>query len=144
MIFEYGGVALDKLQPATIKQTYNLMMQSTNALLLLHNLEIAHFDIKPANVVYDAKKDILKIVDMGSGFGGSNRKRLGATTVSLKGKITAFAPPEVLFIENSLIKELNMKLSLPGIDVYCWAMSFFAIFTNRSRLQRIYEESCRN
>jgi len=136
MIFEYGGVALDKLQPTTIKQTYNLMRQSANALLLLHNLEIAHFDIKPANMVYDTKKDLLKIVDMGSAFGGSNKKRLGATTVTLEGKVTTFtpefAPPEVLSIENSSIKELNMKLSLPGIDVYCWAMSFFATLTNRT------------
>ena len=91
------------------------MRQSANALLLLHNLEIAHFDIKPANMVYDAKKDLLKIVDMGSAFGASNRKKLGATTVSLKGKVTAFtpefAPPEVLYMQNNVNKELNMKLS---------------------------------
>ena len=87
IIFEYGGVALNKLESNTIEQTYNLMRQSANGLLLLHNLEIAHLDIKPANMVYDPKKDLLKIVDMGSAFGGSNKKRLGATTiVSLKGR----------------------------------------------------------
>jgi len=137
MIFEYGGAALNKLQSITIDQGYNLMRQSANALLLFHNLEIAHFDIKPANMVYDAEKDLLKILNMGSAFGGSNRKKPGAITkVSLKGKVTAFtpefAPPEVLVMENTLIKKSNMKSFLPEIDVYCWAMSFFAIFTNRT------------
>jgi len=136
IIFEYGGVALDKLQLTTIEQIYNLMRQSANALLFLHNLEIAHFDIKPASMVYDAKKDLLKVVDMGSAFGSSNRKRLGATTVNLEGKIRSatpeFAPPEVLFMEKGLTKELSLSLSLPAIDVYCWAMSFFAILTKRT------------
>ena len=103
IIFEYDGVALNKLQPTTIEQTYNLMRQSANALLLLHNLEIAHSDIKPTNMVYDAKKDLLKIVDMGNAFGGSNRKiHATTTTFNFNGKRIAytpkFAPPEVLFM----------------------------------------------
>jgi len=93
IILEHGGLALNKLQPTTIEQTYNLMRQSANGLLLLHNLEIAHLDIKPANMVYDDKKDLLKIVDIKSAFGSSNRKRLAATTtVNLKGKVTAYTP----------------------------------------------------
>ena len=62
IIFKYGGVDLNKLQPTTIEQTHNLMQQSANALFLLHNLKIAHFDVKPANMVYDNTKDLLKIV----------------------------------------------------------------------------------
>jgi len=138
IIFEYGGVALSNLQPTTIKQTYNLMRQSANALLSLHNLEIAHLDIKPDNMVYDAKKDLLKIIDMGSAFGGSNRKKFEATTTSLEGKVRSatseFAPPEVLFMEKGSTKELNLDLSLTAIDVYCWAMSFFTILTNKSTI----------
>jgi len=138
IIFEYGGVALSKLQPTTIKQTYNLMRQSANALLLLHNLEIAHLDIKPDNMVYDTKKDLLKIVDMGSAFGGSNRRRVGATTKELEKKVTSttqeFAPPEVLFMEKGSTKQLELKFYLTAIDVYCWAMSFFAILNNKSSM----------
>ena len=63
------------------------MRQSANALLLLHNIEIAHFDIKPANMVYDAKKDLLKIVDMGNAFSSSNRRRIGVVKVSFITKL---------------------------------------------------------
>jgi len=137
IIFEYGGIALNKLEPTMIKQTYNLMRQSANVLLFLHNLEIAHFDIKPTNMVYDNKKDLLKIVDMGNAFGGYKRKKLAATE-NLEGKITGFtpefAPPEVLFMKRGSTENQNMKLYLPAIDVYCWGMSFFAILTNKSAI----------
>ena len=80
IIFEHGGVELNKLRPITIEQTYNLMRQSANGLFLLHNIGIAHLDIKPDNMVYDEKKDLLKIIDMGSAFSSSNREKLAATT----------------------------------------------------------------
>jgi len=134
-IFEYGGVALSSLQPTTLESTYNLMRQSANALFMLHNLGIAHFDIKPANMVYDVKNDLLKIIDMGSAFGSSNRKKLSATTKKLDGKVRTgtpqYAPPEMLRRSEDPNKNPNLGLSLPGIDVYCWGMSFFAMLTNR-------------
>jgi len=49
LIFEHGGTALDELRLTGTEFTCNLMRQSANALFLLHNLGIAHFDIKPVN-----------------------------------------------------------------------------------------------
>ena len=54
IIFEYGGTALDELRPTGVELSYNLMRQSANVLFLLHNLQIAHFDIKPANMIYSS------------------------------------------------------------------------------------------
>ena len=133
IIFEHNGIALDELQSMTITHIYNLMRQSANALYMLHNLEIGHFDIKPANMVYDGRKDLLKIIDMGSAYGSSNQKKFGSTTKTLAKKVTSFtpefAPPEVLLMNKGTLKDL--KLSLPAIDVYYWGMSFFAILTKR-------------
>ena len=56
IIFEHGGTPLNSMQPTTLELTYNLMRQSANALFLLHNLNIAHFDIKPENMVYFTTK----------------------------------------------------------------------------------------
>ena len=134
IIFEYAGTALNELKPTGVELTYNLMRQSANALFLLHNLGIVHFDIKPANMVYDERKDLLKIIDMGSAFGRSNQKPLD-TTVNLGEKVRSFtrefAPPEILLMENSVVNNTNLPLSLASIDVYSWAMSFFALITNR-------------
>jgi len=135
IIFEYAGISLSNIKPLTIELTYNLMRQSANALFLLHNLGIAHFDIKPDNLVYDSKKDLLKIIDMGSAFGRGNKSKLAATTKKLNEKVREatleFAPPEVLSIENPLASNRKLGLSLPAIDVYYWGMSFFAVLTDR-------------
>jgi len=139
IIFEYGGEALNTLKSITLELTYNLMRQSANALSMLHNLGIAHFDIKPGNMVYDAGKDLLKIIDMGSAFGSFNKKKLAATTVKIEGKVRSgtleFAPPEVLLMGESIADNPNLGLSLASIDVYCWAMSFFAIVTERKNVE---------
>jgi len=136
IIFEHGGEALTRLKSITLELTYNLMRQSANALSILHNLGIAHFDIKPGNMVYDDGKDLLKIIDMGSAFGSPKKKKLAATTVKIEGKVRSgtleFAPPEVLLIGESIANNPNLGLSLASIDVYCWAMSFFAILTERT------------
>ena len=50
IIFEHEETSLSSIQPTILELTYNLMRQSANAFLLLHNLNIAHFDIKPANI----------------------------------------------------------------------------------------------
>jgi len=145
IIFEYAGIALNNLKPTGIELTYNLMRQSANALFLLHNLGIVHFDIKPANMVYDEKKDLLKIVDLGSAFGRSKQKSLTATTVNLADKVRSFtrgfAPPEILSMERNAANNPNLRFLLPSIDVYCWAMSFFALITNRGNadLKKYYE-----
>jgi len=88
-------------------------------------------------MVYDAKKDLLKIINMGSAFSSSNQKELVDTiTVNFENYLRSytpeFAPPEVLLMTKGSTKKSNMELSLPAIDVYCWGMSFFSILTKRT------------
>ena len=52
IIFDHGGTSLNNIQLTTLELTYNLMRQSANALFLLHNLNIAYFDIKSENTIY--------------------------------------------------------------------------------------------
>ena len=135
IIFEHGGIPLNNIKPTTLELTYNLMRQSANALFLLHNLNIAHFDIKPDNMVYDSRKDLLKIIDMGSAFGQTKKKKLTGTTVLLEGKIRSatleFAPPEVVSMIKGSVVYPGLKLTSAGVDVYCWGMSFFTLLTDR-------------
>ena len=146
IIFEYEGTSLTSIQPTTLELTYNLMRQSANALFLLHNLNMAHFDIKPANMVYDRKKDLLKIIDMGNVFARANQKKIEGTTVVLEEKIRSatlgFAPPEIVSMAKDLIVNPKLKLTSTAIDVYSWAMSFLALLADRkdSELTKNYEK----
>jgi len=136
VIFEDGGVSLNNLKSVNIDEAYNLMRQSANALVLLHDIGIAHFDIKPDNMVYEKKNDILKIIDMGSAFGSSTREKVTKTTVSLNGKVRSatldFAPPEVLRIEKKPEEVAGIEVTMGSVDVYCWAMCFYSMIRRKS------------
>eukprot|EP00826_Nyctotherus_ovalis_P031334 TRINITY_DN2502_c0_g2_i15.p1 TRINITY_DN2502_c0_g2~~TRINITY_DN2502_c0_g2_i15.p1 ORF type:complete len:135 (+),score=33.50 TRINITY_DN2502_c0_g2_i15:326-730(+) len=120
IISEYGGIALDDLEQISIETAYNLMKQSANALSILHDIGMVHFDIKPANMVYDAKTDMLKIIDMESAFGAVTRKKITGTTVSIDGKMRSttleYAPPEVLRRAEGLADVPDLKISLDAVS----------------------------
>jgi len=135
IIFEYAGIGLNKLGPVTFNDTYNFMRQSANALTLLHDIGMVHFDIKPANMVYDKNNDMLKIIDMESAFGAVTKKKVTGTIRTFSGEIRSttleYSPPEVLRdIEGREVQ--NLKMSLDAIDVYCWAMSFCSMLLKKT------------
>jgi len=111
IIFEHGSETLSSLKPITAELTYNLIRQSTTALSTLP------LDIKPGNMIYDGGKDLLKITEMGSVFGCSNKKK--GAMVSLEGKVGSctfgFVPHEVLLMARSVANNPNLGLSLPSI-----------------------------
>jgi len=135
IIFEYAGTDLSKLGPVTFNDTYNLMRQSANALRFLHDIAMVHFDISPANMVYDKENDMLKIIDMKSAFGAVTKKVTG-TIRTLSGEIRSatfeYCPPEVLRNFEGKKEIPDLKMSLDAIDVYCWGMSFCSILLKRT------------
>jgi len=135
IIFEYAGTGLDKLGPITFNDAYNFMRQSANALTLLHEIGMVHFDIKPANMVYDKSSDILKIIDMESAFGAVTKRKVTETIRTFSGEIRSvtpeYSPPEVLRrIEGREIP--NLEMSLDAIDVYCWGMCFYSMLLKKT------------
>ena len=135
IIFEYAGTSLNKLGPVTFNDAYNLMRQSANALTLLHDIAMVHFDIKPDNMVYDKNSDILKIIDMESASGAVTKKKVTGIIRTFSGEIRSttleYSPPEVLRdIEGREVQ--NLKMSLDAIDVYCWAMSFCSMLLKKT------------
>ena len=144
ILFEYGGKGLDtfrKKSTTGIKHIYNWMRQSANALAILHAAGISHLDIKPSNMVYDDKKDILKIIDMGSSTTYTSRTQMFSSTKSLTKKVREltvfYSPPEILQAVNNKTL-INTPLQNPiefvigNIDVYCWAMCFYALLLKKN------------
>jgi len=136
IISEYAGIGLNKLEHVTFNDAYNFMRQSANALTLLHEIGIVHFDIKPANMVYDKNRDILKIVDMESAFGTVTRKKITETTRTFDNKMRSttfeYSPPEVLRKVESKEEIPKLKMSLDSIDVYCWGMCFYSMLLRKT------------
>jgi len=134
IVFEYGGVSLDELKGADVNLVYNLMRQSANAISLLHSIGITHLDIKPQNMVYDSKKNLLKVIDMGSSFGYDTIRKTYNPTININNKIRSYtrvySPPEVLhFVDENL----QPNFILGSIDTYSWAMSFYSILLSKNQ-----------
>ena len=143
LLFEHCGESLDtyrKKSGVKLKQIYNWMRQSANALSFLHGAGISHLDIKPSNMVYDEDKDLLKIIDMGSSTAYGSQSQMFSSTKSVTTKIREltiyYAPPEILQAYNNKAL-LSSPIADPiefivgNIDIYCWAMCFYAIILKK-------------
>eukprot|EP00826_Nyctotherus_ovalis_P034081 TRINITY_DN2796_c0_g1_i16.p1 TRINITY_DN2796_c0_g1~~TRINITY_DN2796_c0_g1_i16.p1 ORF type:complete len:827 (-),score=170.35 TRINITY_DN2796_c0_g1_i16:64-2544(-) len=114
IVSEYGGVSLNELKPTETKLVYALMHQSARALSLLHNLSIAHLDIRPSNMVYDSAKNMMKLANIGKGLDYTKQEVVPSE----------YKLPEELQTKRDLSGNPIKDLSLPAVDTYCWAKSF--------------------
>jgi serine/threonine protein kinase len=100
---------------------------------MLHDIRMTHFDIKPANMVYDKNSDMLKIIDMGSAF-GDLRKDVTSSTSTFNRKLRSttpeYSPPEILRKVENLDRVQGLKIDMSAVDVYCWAMCFYSMLLN--------------
>jgi len=133
IVFEHGGVSLEKLKGADVNLVYNLMRQSANAFSLLHSIGVTHLDIKPGNMVYDSKENLLKVIDMGSSFGHDRIRKTYNPTITIDNKVRSYtpiySPPEVLHFTDGSLQDPNFILG--STDTYSWAMSFYSILFNK-------------
>jgi len=127
IIYEYGGEPLNKIGQVGMEVVYNWMKQSANALMQLHKTGIAHLKIRPDKFIYDKKSDTLKVINIGTEF--DHNGTIYEPTIDIEWinkSITEFSPPELLG------KEPRGKYILGAIDVYSWAMCFYALLLQKS------------
>jgi serine/threonine protein kinase len=142
ILFEYSGEPLNSFASITIDSTYNLMRQSANALSLLHNTGLMHLDIKPSNMMYNGKTDLLKMMDVGTSFGYGTHSIICKPTNTAKPRIREFtrefAPPEILKERYGFNIPIR-KLLEGNVDVYCWGMCFYTMLLEKSVAALIHE-----
>jgi serine/threonine protein kinase len=126
-IYEHEGESLNKVELTNISEIYNLMQQSADALSILHEASITYFGIKPAHMVYNRSKDVLKVIDMDNSYEYSMVSEL-QNNMKIK---FIFCPPEVLQLKKGTVK--NKELILGTVDVYCWAISFYSLLLKKAQ-----------
>ncbi len=144
ILLEHGGESLEtqrKKGSPQIRQGYNWMRQSANALAFLHRMGVSYLDIKPSNMVYDEASDLLKVVDMDSSVGESSQQSTSpsagkSVTSKIRELTIQYAPPEILQTYNNKALQAS-PVTDPAdfiernIDVYCWAMCFYALLLKK-------------
>lgn len=151
MLMEYGGISLSNLIKEIKSESYFLRIihQLITALGQLEKFGIAHFDIKPLNIVWNKDSGMLKIIDFGTSISFyASPQILGTQINEFSDRITGFtdpyAPPELF----KCIKERNFKTIVPQkFDVFSFGMTFCELLLKISNckndmicLNRNYED----
>jgi len=141
ILFEYAGEPLNTMGNVGIDLAYNLMRQSANALSLLHNTGLMHLDIKPNNMMFNAETNLLKMMDAGTSFGYGTHSIICKhikTSQCVREFSREFAPPEIIKERYGFNIPINQLLD-GNVDVYCWAMTFYAMILEKSVATLIHE-----
>lgn len=89
-LFEYMGKS-----PPTLTEWIKLLTNLMEAIKLLCRYGIVHFDIKPANIMYDTETKTLRIIDF-----GLSKKTDDVYTNEYRGQYYVYHPPEVCMWDN--------------------------------------------
>ena len=129
--FAEDGDIADALKEKTVTMEWKLrsLHQLCSGLRQIHNLSIAHQDIKPRNVVLQSKNKVTKLSDFGSAiplhFDTKDLpKHLKQTITGTWG----YAPPELLYGEINA----NSTINRIGCDLYLLGSMIVYYFTNRN------------
>ena len=66
---------LKKREYITVGECIRISKSVLSALMVAHQHDVIHGDIKPANIMYDEKLDIYIVTDFGAAYTGKNSKR---------------------------------------------------------------------
>lgn len=122
-LYEYGGENLIVgLREASSKRIVNVMRKIINVMIILHENNIFHSDLKPTNIVY--KEGTPKIIDFGVSMGLDSHKKIKDTTSGgILGCTEAYSPPEII---------RRKKYARDKVDVYSWGMTLYHLAARKS------------
>ena len=108
-------------KPMTEQEVREILPQILDALKSVHDADIWHLDLKPANIMVD-KVGNVKLID----FGASkqlNAQKGGATTSTAISYTNGYAPREQM--------EQNYDKFGPWTDIYALGATLYALLTNK-------------
>eukprot|EP00826_Nyctotherus_ovalis_P008233 TRINITY_DN1212_c0_g4_i2.p1 TRINITY_DN1212_c0_g4~~TRINITY_DN1212_c0_g4_i2.p1 ORF type:complete len:321 (-),score=79.05 TRINITY_DN1212_c0_g4_i2:21-983(-) len=129
----------EPLEVASFDLAYNLMRQSASALALLQSAGLTQLELSPSNLVYNKTSDLLTIMsnDIEPGYGAFNTVRVAEDEGDLQFLL------EGGLRERRVINVPVVRLPMGNIDVYCWAMCFYAILLGKSVGELVEETNVR-
>lgn len=122
VLMDYGGVSLAsgtwKLRRVTVLR---LIYQLLNLFEFMEKIGVAHFDIKPQNIVWNHVEKRVKLIDFGTSLAfydnpGSICESMDKNHRKITGFTRYYAPPE-------LIKRKYKKVIPQKVDVYCFGVT---------------------
>jgi len=122
ILMEYGGVALTSLKNrlnhiTVLRMIYELL----NLFELMEKLGVAHFDIKPQNIVWDQKSKKVKLIDFGTSITFyNNPDEVKEPMIKNYSKIIGFTR---FYAPFELIQKNYKKIIPQKVDVYSFGVT---------------------
>ena len=134
IVMELLSESLLAVKGADIDLLEKLFIQTVHALDYIHKLGILHRDIKPENILYDPKKQVIKLADFGLACQVDNHsdERRGVQSELERASKCAgefagtyyYVDPR-LVVANRPAKKVSGGISDAGLDIYSLAATFY-------------------
>jgi len=141
MLSEYCGTNLLEIPAITDQSEITCMIyQLVCALSLMEDAGIAHFDIKPQNLVY--QKPSLKLIDFGSAisfFASPKSVEQAVANNKIQEYSPFYSPPEIFKLISKGDKFINSKQIIPNkVDIFCFGITLASILLrmNAKKIER--------
>jgi len=153
MLFEYGGVSLDKILPSSESNTILASLELDNRITIacrlacilevMESAGLAHLDLKLQNITCDINTLKLKLIDFGAAisFYKSPEKVaevIGEQIEKVHECTRAYAPPEILKYlnaKNNKRNELSKEIIAQKVDIFSFGIIFTELLLKKSIAQ---------
>jgi len=138
ILMEYGGISLDNINYKNMKspnEIYEVMSQLIHIMRVLEKIGIAHFDLKPANLIWSSEKSLLKLIDFGttiSFFNETNSLFEKIDIHKMVGYTKGFCPPELLLGQYE-------KIFPQKFDVFSFGITFICLLFHKNNMSEKIE-----
>jgi len=133
ILIEYGGSSLNEVK---LKKgdTMNIACQLLSILTLMEELGLSHLDIKPLNIVWDERKNQVKLIDFGAAlmfFKKDNGVPQEVDSKKILEQTRQYAAPE--------IREKEQKVIPQKLDVYSFGITFLKLLAAEYEIKNLIE-----
>jgi len=146
MLFEYAGEDLENsIKFLDSEKKLSVIYQLIIILNIMEEAGIAHFDLKPANIAYNMKTSILKLIDFGTAISfylnpDKINKKLAENAEKFCEYTKAYAPPEILESAKKGWTIDNKKTILPqSFDCFSFGIIFAQLLLSTDTIKELPE-----
>lgn len=132
ILIEYGGESLHNIKEDAVKP-YQIAKQLLETLNLMEDIGVSHLDIKPMNIVWNEKIEMLKMIDFGASVSfysspDAIENEIRDYVDRLTGYTALFAPPELL--QNKTPRELIPQKA----DAFYFGMTMISMLLKKNHM----------